>query len=474
METLEENVINDEEVKENKNILGTEKISKLIKKFSVPCIISLLVSSLYNIVDQIFIGQGVGYLGNTATNVVFPITVISLAFALMIGDGAAAYMSLNLGRNDKKSAKQGIGNSITLIGILGVLFFIFGFIFNEQLLKIFGVTEKSYKFAKDYMMITVIGLPFFMISNTLNSMIRADGSPKDAMKIMLIGAVLNIILDPIAIFVLHWSVKGAAIATIVGQIVSFVFSILYIRKFKTINLEKNDFKPKFKIIKKIMSLGVSSFITEVAITCVIIVLNNSLKKYGAESKYGAEIPISVLGIVMKMNQIVNSIVLGIAVGSQPIIGFNYGAKQYKRVLETLKYMIKVSLAITFIATLIFQLCPQVIINLFGSKEGPEYNEFARLCFRIFLMFVMLNSVQMLSGIFFQAIGKPIKSTIISLSRQILILIPAMIILPKFFQIKGILYAGPLADFTAFTIAVILLTIEIKNIHKSLKNFDLQK
>ncbi len=230
-------------------------------------------------------------------------------------------MSLNLGKNDKKAAKNGIGNSITLVSILGVLFLIFGLIFNEQLLHIFGVTEKSYQFSKDYMMIIIIGLPFFMIGNAINSMIRADGNPKEAMKVMLVGAILNMILDPIAIFILHWEVKGAALATIIGQIVSFIFSVRYIKKFQSVDLDKESFKPKFKTMKKVMSLGVSSFITQVAITCVIIVMNNSLKIYGASSKYGSDIPISVLGIVMKMNQIVNSIVLGIAVGSQPIVRF---------------------------------------------------------------------------------------------------------------------------------------------------------
>lgn len=462
METVEEKTEKDE------NILGTEKISKLIKKFSIPCIVSLLVSALYNIVDQIFIGQGVGFLGNTATNVVFPMTVISLAFSLMIGDGAAAYMSLSLGKNDKKSAEKGIGNSIILVSVLGVLFLIFGLIFNEQLLKVFGVTENSYQYSKDYMMVIVIGLPFYMIGNALNSMIRADGNPKKAMQVMIVGAVINMILDPIAIFGLHWEVKGAALATIIGQFISFVMSVCYIKKFRCIELKKESFKPQLNTIKKVVSLGISSFITQVAITFVIIVLNNTLKTYGAESEYGPDIPISVFGIVMKINQIVNSIVLGIAVGSQPIMGFNYGAKKYERVLETLKYMIKVSLGVTFVATLLFQLCPQIIINLFGSKESAEYNEFARLCFRIFLMFVMLNSVQILSGIFFQAIGKPIKSTIISLSRQVIILIPALIILPKFFGVQGALYAGPLADFSAFVIAIVLLILEVKNTKKFIK------
>lgn len=444
------------------NPLGTEKISKLIKQFAIPCIISLIVSSLYNIVDQIFIGQGVGYLGNAATNIVFPFTVITMAFSLMIGDGASAYLSLSLGKNDKKSANKGVANGIVASSILGIAFLIFGLVFRESLLKLFGVTESSYEYAKVYMTYIVLGMPFFMLTNSLNSMIRADGSPQYAMATMLAGAILNIILDPIAIFVLHMGVKGAAIATVIGQIVSGIMSILYIKKFKSVTITKESLKLEWKTLKKICSLGISSFITQVAITVVIIILNQTLAKYGAESKYGSDIPLSALGIVMKVNQIINSIVIGLAAGAQPIIGFNYGAKKYDRVLKTYGFAIKVGLAITACGTLIFQLCPQVIINLFG-QEDELYNEFAKLCFRIFLVFVTLNSVQITSGIFFQAIGNPVKAAILSLSRQIVFLVPALLILPRFFGVEGALYAGPTADCLAFILAVILAVREIKKI-----------
>lgn len=446
------------------NPLGTEKISKLIKQFAIPCIISLIVSSLYNIVDQIFIGQGVGYLGNAATNIVFPFTVVTMAFSLMIGDGASAYLSLSLGKNDKKSANKGVANGIVASSILGIAFLIFGLVFRESLLKLFGVTESSYEYAKVYMTYIVLGMPFFMLTNSLNSMIRADGSPQYAMATMLAGAILNIILDPIAIFVLHMGVKGAAIATVIGQIVSGIMSILYIKKFKSVTITKESLKLEWKTLKKICSLGISSFITQVAITVVIIILNQTLAKYGAESKYGSDIPLSALGIVMKVNQIINSIVIGLAAGAQPIIGFNYGAKKYDRVLKTYGFAIKVGLAITACGTLIFQLCPQVIINLFG-QEDELYNEFAKLCFRIFLVFVTLNSVQITSGIFFQAIGNPVKAAILSLSRQIVFLVPALLILPRFFGVEGALYAGPTADCLAFILAVILATKEVRKIKK---------
>ncbi|MFR2533832.1 MAG: MATE family efflux transporter [Clostridia bacterium] len=461
MEQTEE-ISKQEGVKQNE--LATEKIGKLIKKFSIPCIISLLVSALYNIVDQIFIGQGVGYLGNTATNIVFPLTVIALAFSLLIGDGAAAHLSLSLGKNDRESAKKGIGNGITLVVLISIIFLIIGLVMAEPLLKLFGVTQASYGYAKSYMFYIVLGLPFFMLTNTLNSMIRADGAPTYAMRTMLIGAIINVILDPIAIFVLKWGVEGAAIATVVGQVVSGMLSILYIKKFKTIEVTKDSLKLKVKTVKNILGLGISSFITQISITIVLIVMNQLLAKYGAISKYGSDIPLSALGIVMKVNQIVNSVIIGIAVGAQPILGFNYGAKQYKRVVQTFMKAIQIGAIITIIGTIIFQLCPQIVINLFGQENGL-YNEFAQKSFKIFLMFILLNSFQMISGIFMQAIGKPMKSAIISLSRQILFLIPAMLILSHIGGIEGILFAGPTADGLAFVLAMILVTLEIKQIKK---------
>lgn len=450
--------------KQKENELGTEKIGKLIKKFSIPCILSLIVSALYNIVDQIFIGQGVGTIGNTATNIVFPMTVIATAFALLIGDGAAAFLSLSLGRKDTKNASKGIAGSITLVSILSILFLVFGFLFKNLLLNLFGVTEASYSYANDYMIWILVGLPFYMFTNMMNSVIRADGSPKYAMASTLAGCVLNMILDPIAIFVLKWGVTGAAIATVVGQVVSFIVSSIYIKKFKTVSLQKEDFKPSLKVLSKVCSLGVSSFITQISITLVMIVMNHTLGTYGAQSKYGSDIPIAALGIVMKVNQIITSIVVGIAVGAQPIVGYNYGAQKYDRVKKAYTISLRTAIIVTAIATVIFQLCPQVIINLFG--QGDEiYNEFAQRCFKEFLIFTVLQGVQISSSIFLQSIGKPVKSAVLSLSRQIIFLIPSLIIMPIFFGIDGILRAGPTADALAFILSVTLITIEMKNIKK---------
>lgn len=452
-------------MEQESNILGKEKIGKLIRKFSIPCIISMLVNSLYNIVDQIFIGQGVGYLGNGATNVVFPLVMIGLAFSLMIGDGASAYLSLKLGEKKQKDAEKGIGNAILLSAIVSTLFCVITLIFLPQFLKIFGCTENLKSYAMAYGKIIAIGLPFSMIGTTLNSIIRADGSPKYAMTSMLVGAILNTILDPIFIFALDGGVEGAAIATVISQIVTFVLNIAYIRKFKSIKITKENLKLKANICRRISILGISSFITQMSIVCVMAAENNLLGKYGAESKYGAEIPITVLGIVMKISQILNSIIIGIAAGSQPILGYNYGAKKFDRVRQTLKIVLGSSVIISTIAFILFQTIPDKLILIFGSGDG-NYMEFACLSFRIYLLLCIFNGIQIPSGIFFQAIGKSTKSAILSLSRQIVILIPAMIILGQMFGIMGILSAGPVADGLAFILASIFLIKETKNMKNS--------
>jgi len=448
------------------NILGTEKINKLILKFSVPCIISLLVNSLYNIVDQIFIGWGVGYLGNGATNVVFPITMIALAFSLMLGDGAGAFLSIKLGEKKKEEASIGVGNAITLSVIISTLLCITSLIFMPKLLNIFGATEALLPYAKNYGYIITIGVPFMMIGTTLNSIIRSDGNPAYAMKTMVIGALLNTVLDPIFIFILKWGVKGAALATITSQTLTFILNVLYLKKIKSIKINKQSFKLKKQESVKVTTLGISSFITQMSFVLVVTAENNLLKKYGIDSKFGPEIPITVLGIVMKISQILNSIVVGLAVGSQPILGYNYGAENYDRVKETLKTTLKISLIISTVAFILFQTIPDKLISIFG-KGDELYIEFACMSFRIYLMLVIFNGVQIPSGIFFQAIGKSLKSAILSLSRQIAFLIPAMIILGKFLGLKGVLFAGPVADSLAFILSIILIKHELKTMNKNL-------
>lgn len=447
--------------------LGTEKIGTLLKAFSIPCIISLVVNALYNIVDQIFIGWGVGYLGNGATNVVFPITVICLAFALMFGDGTSAYLSLKLGEKKQEEAVKGVWSGIFSAGVIAILFCMLVFLFLPQLLQLFGCTEALKKYALSYGYVIAFGIPFMMIGTAFNSIIRADGSPKYAMASMVIGAILNIILDPIAIFVFHMGVKGAALATIISQFATFLMNILYLRNFKSISMKKEKIKFSFEDAKRVSMLGISSFITQMSIVVIIAVQNNLLSKYGVNSKFGSEIPITVLGIVMKINQILSSIIIGIAAGSQPIVGFNYGARKYDRVKETLKVVLGLSVCVSLVAFLLFQTIPEQLIGLFGSGNDL-YNEFACLTFRIFLMLTIFNGIQISSGIFFQAIGKSGKSAFLSLSRQILFFIPAAILLSKWFGLNGVLYAGPVADGLSFIISVILLFLQMKQFNQEPK------
>ncbi len=444
------------------NILGTEKIKKLILKFSIPCIISMIVNSLYNIVDQIFIGWGIGYLGNGATNIVFPIAMIALAFSLMFGDGSSAYLSLKLGEKKKNEAAKGVGNGIIISVIISVIFCAITLLFLPQLLNIFGCTDLLRDYATKYGRIIAIGLPFMMIGTTLNSIIRADGDPKYSMTSMVSGAILNTILDPLFIFVFKMGVEGAAIATVISQFITFMLNVIYIRKFKNISLNKETLKLKFSVLKKLSMLGISSFITQMSFVFVVAVENNLLAKYGLESKYGSEIPITVLGIVMKISQILNSIIIGLAAGSQPIFGYNYGARKFNRVKEALKIVLRTSVIISTIAFILFQTIPDKLISIFGSGD-INYIEFACLTFRTYLFLCIFNGIQIPSGIFFQAIGKGTKSAILSLSRQILFLLPAMIILGKIFGLMGILYSGPLADGLAFILAGFFLIKEIKHL-----------
>lgn len=375
---------------------------------------------------------------------------------------------MKLGEKKKKEAEVGIGNGILISTIVSILFCVITLVFLPYFLKIFGCTENLKDYAMAYGTIIAIGFPFSMIGTTLNSIIRADGNPKYSMITMVSGAILNTILDPIFIFVLHKGVEGAAVATVISQILTFILNALYIRKFKTIKLSKECFKLKASICKKIMALGISSFITQMSFVCVMTVENNLLGKYGAESEYGAEIPITVLGIVMKINQILNSIIVGIAVGSQPILGYNCGAKKFDRVKKTLKIVLTASTVISTIAFILFQTMPDKLILIFGSGD-KNYIDFACLAFRRYLLLCICNGVQIPSGIFFQAIGKSTKSAVLSISRQIAILIPAMMILSHFYGILGVLIAGPVADGLAFILAVVLLVRETKN----LKNVNLE-
>lgn len=444
--------------------LAIMPIHKLLIKFSVPCIISLLVSAFYNIVDQIFIGQGVGYYGNAATSVAFPLMVIANALALMIGDGGAAFFSLKTGEKDFKVTESIIGNVVTLLTLVGVGLAVFSMVFLKQILIIFGATEGVLPYALDYTSIIVLGFPFAVFSTGFNSIIRADGTPKYAMLSMLLGALLNTILDPVFIFGFGMGVKGAAIATIIGQISSTILAILYLRRLKNIKFKIAQLKLKFSICSRLIGFGISSLITQLSIAIVAISTNNILTHYGATSIYGSEIPLSVFGIVTKVNQIMLSLLLGIAVGSQPILGFNYGAKQMDRIKQTIKITYIGAISVTLIGLVFFQFFPQQIIQLFGAGDAL-YNEFAVLYFRIFLSCCTLSAVQIVSTIFFQATGHPLQAGILSVSRQVLFYLPPLFILPMFFGVKGAIYAGPVADISAFILTVILMMIQWKKMNQ---------
>jgi Na+-driven multidrug efflux pump len=439
--------------------LAKEPVGKLLLKFSVPCVLSMLVSALYNIVDQIFIGWSIGYLGNAATNIVFPFTLIALAVGILIGDGSAAFFSLSLGGGDRETSHRCVGNGIVLSVIAGIALTIIGFLFTDKLLTLFGVTEASYGYAWDYMRIILMGIPFYVFSSGMNAPIRADGSPTYAMVTMVLGAVLNLILDPIAIFVLDMGVKGAAIATIIGQMTSCILTVIYFFKPKAFTFNRKSFRLSRGVSKKICQLGISSLIIQLAIVVIMTVANNMIGIYGPLSKYGADIPLSVVGIVMKVFGIAIAFIVGIAVGGQPIIGYNYGAGNYRRVYATLRRIVAVNAVVGIIAMLLFELCPQILVRVFGS-ENELYNEFAYLCFRVFLGGILLCCMQKTGSIFLQAIGKPVQSTLLSLSRDVIFLAPAIIIMAIHFGVTGMLWAGPVADVLAFIVTVVLIAREL--------------
>lgn len=445
-------------VSEKQSPFATEPIGRLIVKFAVPSVIALLVNSLYNIVDQIFIGWGVGYLGNGATNIVFPITIIALALSMMIGNGGAAYLSLKLGEGETETAQKGVGNAVSLVVVVSILLTAVFLMGINPILTLFGATDVLRPYALEYGFIIGIGLPFMMISAAINSMIRADGSPKYAMLSMVVGAVINIILDPVFIFAFEMGVQGAAIATIIGQVASFVVSVAYMPRFQSVHLRAASFRLKASICGNIAVFGLSSFITQFAITIVMALTNNLLAQYGADSIYGSEIPLTATGIVMKVNQIMIAILLGIATGAQPIIGFNYGAKSYSRVKKALEIALIASEVVSVVAFLIFQFAPMSVVSLFGSEEGL-YNEFAVMAFRIFLMLCPLTGFQTVTAVYLQAVGKPVKSAILSLARQIIFFVPAALILPVFLGVKGVLWTGPVADGLAFILSIAFLWYE---------------
>lgn len=444
----------------SENPLGSAPIGQLLRKFAVPSIISMLVSSLYNIVDQIFIGQGVGMLGNAATNVAFPTTTITVAISLLLGIGGAANFNLALGRKQKDRARDIAGTAFGMLLISGVVLCLLIRCFLKPLVIACGATEQTLPYSLAYVGITSLGFPFYMITTGGNHLIRADGKPTYSMALMLSGAIINTILDPLFIFVFHWGIQGAAWATVIGQIFSACMVFLYLPRYLNSSLKLRNLIPKPDCLKAIVSLGSASCLNQLAITVVQILLNNTLRHYGSLSQYGSDIPLAVVGIVSKINMVFLSIVIGLSQGAQPLISFNYGAKKYSRVREAYLKAAGSATVVAVIAFLCFQIFPKQIISLFGNGDELYY-QFAVKFIRLYLFCTFFNGLQPVTSNFFTSIGKATKGIFLSMTRQIIFLVPLVIIFPLFLGVEGVMYAGPIADGAAGILAICLVGRELK-------------
>ncbi|MDR2490204.1 MAG: MATE family efflux transporter [Spirochaetaceae bacterium] len=442
------------------NPLGTAPIAPLIAKYAVPSIISMLVMAAYNITDQIFIGRTVGMLGNAATNVAFPMSMLSSTFALLIGIGTAANFNICMGEKKEDAAAQFLGTGLVVLLSIGVLFMGTVFIFKTHLLLLCGATPSVFPFANAYLGITAFGIPFFTFTQAAAYLIRADGRPAYSMLCSSAGAVLNVFLDWLFLFYFKMGIGGAALATVIGQFVSFVLCAFYFTQFKSFKVRLTMFAVNVPYLIKIVKLGSSNFINHIIMSTVMIVMNNTLKYYGGLSAYGSDIPLAVSGVIAKLSAILTGITVGLAQGCQPIFGFNAGAKNYARVKETYKKACIATLTVSVTVFLIFQIFPRAIISIFGVGD-ESYFEFAEKYLRIFLMMVCVHGMQPLTVTYFTATGKAKPAALLSLSRQGFFLIPLLVTLPMIFGLNGALYAGPIADTLAFLLSVVLVVVDFK-------------
>lgn len=447
-------------MKSSENPLGSEPVSSLLRRFAIPSVIAMLVSALYNMVDQLFIGHSIGVLGNAATNVAFPLSMVCTSIGLLCGIGGAANFNLCMGRKDPEHAKSYVGNAISMLAILGVILCVAVQLFLRPMMLLFGATPDVIDYACTYTRITSIGFPFLIITIGGSNLIRADGSPKFSMLCNLVGAIVNTILDPLFIFVFHMGMAGAALATITGQILSFALVVFYLRGFKTLPLSLSDLKPNMACWARIAALGATPAFNQVAMMVVQIVMNNTLTHYGSNSVYGSDIPLACAGIISKVNMLFFSFVIGISQGLQPIVSFNFGAQKYDRVKDAYKKAVFAATAISIVAFLCFQLFPRQIIGIFGSGS-EEYLHFAERYFRIFLFFTFLNGIQPVSSNFFTSIGAPKKGIFLSLTRQIIFLLPLLLIFPYLFGIDGVMYTAPIADLAAASVSIVMVVREFK-------------
>lgn len=454
-------------------------VGKLMRKYAIPCIISLLVGALYNIVDQIFIANAtyLGSYGNAANTVVFPLTVIALAVAVMIGDGCCAFVSLNLGRQQTDAAKKSVGNSIVMVIISGVLLCAIYLIFSDGIIAMFGgtVNAETFRHSKEYFFYISLGIPFYMFGQAMNPIIRADESPRFAMASTLAGAIINIILDPIFILIFKWGMMGAAVATVIGQVATAILAVWYIVHMKLVKPAKQDFKMNAGICKKTLVLGMTSFLSQISLVAAMAAINNMIRKYGAldpvfgQEQY-AQIPMAVVGIVMKFFQIVISIVVGMAAGCIPVVGFNMGAGKRNRVRELFTKLLIAEATVGAVALVIVELFPQQLIDIFGAaNESAYYTDFALRAFRIYLCKMIFACVNKACFIFLQAMGKAVESTALSMIREIVFGVGFALLLPLFFGLDGVLYSMPISDILTFIIAVFLIIQTYRQLNREAIN-----
>lgn len=463
---------------ETNDYLERESLGKLMRKYSIPCVISLLVAALYNIVDQIFIANAdyLGSFGNAANTVVYPLTVVALAIAMMIGDGCCTFVSISLGAKEKDNAKYGVGSSVISVIAVGVILAVIFFVFQEPILTLFGgkVNVETFQLSKEYFFWISLGIPFYMFGQAMNPIIRSDGGPRFAMATLLVGAIINIILDPVFIFIFRWGMMGAAVATILGQIVSAIMSLIYLLHMKNIRLDSNSFRFRFPIMKKIIPLGMTSFLSQISIVLSMVAVLNMVTKYGAldpifgQPEY-AHIPTAVIGIVMKFFQIVISIAVGLSAGCIPIAGYNVGAKRNDRVRQLMKLLLITEAVVGLVASIIFLLFPHQLTNIFGAaNESIYYTDFSVKCIRIFLCMTALSCVNKGTFIFLQSLGKAKESTALSMMREILFGVGLPLLLPIFFGLDGILFFMPIADIVTFIASIIVIAYTNKLLSSSME------
>ena len=462
--------------KTENSYLGEAPVGKLMRGYALPCIISLLVGALYNIVDQIFIANAsyLGSYGNAANTVVFPLTVIALAIAVMIGDGCCAFVSLSLGKQESDLARKSVGNSVVLMIVSGIVLMLIYLVFSKTIITMFGgtVNEETFRHSKEYFFYITLGIPFYMFGQAMNPVIRADGNPKFAMVSTLVGAVINIILDPIFIFAFKWGMMGAAVATVIGQVVTAILAVWYLVNMKVIKPAKNDLALDGDIIRRTLILGITSFLSQISLVAAMAAINNMIRKYGAmdvifgQEQY-AQIPMAVVGIVMKFFQIVISIVVGMAAGCIPVVGYNMGAGLKVRVRKLFTILLIAEASVGAVALIIVELFPQALIGIFGAaNESVYYTDFAIKAFRIYLCMMVFACVNKACFIFLQAMGKALESTVLSMVREIVFGVGFALLLPLKFGLDGVLYSMPLSDLLTFLIAVFLITQTYKELHTS--------